>query len=88
MKKWIVWMIALAALPASTFWAQNVQNLTGTWQGALKTPNGQQLRIVIKISVADDKLRAVLYSISVIRSGHDQAEHPEQTGQVIYREGR
>jgi len=62
MKKFIVWMFALAALRGSVLQGQNVQNLTGTWQGALKSPNGQ-LRIVVKISLADDKLRAVLYSI-------------------------
>ena len=38
------------------------QHLTGTWQGTLPTP--KPLRIVIKISRADDEsLKAVLYSI-------------------------
>jgi uncharacterized protein (TIGR03435 family) len=40
------------------------QGLTGTWQGSLPAPQGKPLRIVIKISRADDEsLKAVLYSI-------------------------
>lgn len=62
MKKSILSVIALAALSVSVFQAQNVQKIVGTWQGALKSPNGQ-LRIVIKVSLDDDKLKAVLYSI-------------------------
>ena len=62
MKKLMLWIIALAALPGSAF----AQNITGTWQGAIQPPQGQgrELRIVIKISTTDaDKLAAVMYSI-------------------------
>jgi uncharacterized protein (TIGR03435 family) len=54
--------IALVAALCGAAWAQNPDNITGTWQGALKTPGGQ-LRLVIKISVENDKFKAVLYSI-------------------------
>jgi uncharacterized protein (TIGR03435 family) len=37
-------------------------NVTGTWQGALKT-GPQELRLVFKITLDDDKLKAVFYSI-------------------------
>jgi len=60
MKKWMPRTIALAAFLLS---ALSAQNLTGTWQGALKGPQ-RELRTVIKISTTDnDKLAAVLYSI-------------------------
>jgi uncharacterized protein (TIGR03435 family) len=63
MKKLILWIIALAALPGGALFAQSI---TGTWQGALQipqAPNGE-LRIVIKISTTDaDNLKAVMYSI-------------------------
>jgi uncharacterized protein (TIGR03435 family) len=52
-------MIAFAALPGSALQAQNI---TGDWQGTLEA-GPQKLRIVIKISLADDKLQATLYSI-------------------------
>ena len=57
--------IALAVLSAgasfSPAFAQ--QNIVGTWQGSLKGPQ-QELRTVIKISMADnEKLTAVFYSI-------------------------
>jgi len=59
MKKLMLWMIALVALPAGALFAQDI---TGTWQGALQA--GRELRIVIKISKGDDGgLKAVLYSI-------------------------
>ena len=59
MKKLTLWIIALAALPGSAF----AQNITGTWQGALKA-GPQELRIVVKISTTDkDKLTAITYSI-------------------------
>jgi len=60
MRKLILW-IACAAISGGALLAQNV---TGTWQGALQPPQGPQLRIVIKISRADDEsLKAVMYSI-------------------------
>jgi uncharacterized protein (TIGR03435 family) len=40
----------------------NAPKITGQWQGALKTPDGQ-LRIVIEISSDQEKLKANLYSI-------------------------
>jgi uncharacterized protein (TIGR03435 family) len=52
-------MIAFAALPGSALQAQNI---TGSWQGTLEA-GPQKLRIVVKISLEDDKLKATLYSI-------------------------
>jgi uncharacterized protein (TIGR03435 family) len=52
-------IIALAALLAA---ALHAQHITGTWQGTLKAGPGE-LRIVMKISLEDDKLKAVMYSI-------------------------
>jgi bla regulator protein blaR1 len=69
MKKLIPWMIALAALPGSALFAQN---LTGAWQGTLTPPAaaGKELRIVIKITTTDaDTLKAVLYSIDQAAQG-------------------
>jgi len=40
----------------------NAPKITGQWQGALKTPDGQ-IRIVVKISSDQDKLKANFYSI-------------------------
>jgi uncharacterized protein (TIGR03435 family) len=48
-----------AALLVATLHAQNI---TGTWQGTLKA-GPQELRTVYKISLENDKLKAVLYSI-------------------------
>jgi len=62
MKKLMLCVIALAALRGSALQAQNAQKIAGTWQGALKSPNGQ-LRVVIKVSLENDKLKAVFYSI-------------------------
>ena len=59
MKKWMPRIIALAVLSLGALFAQDV---TGTWQGTLQTPQ-QALRIVIKISKADTGLKAVMYSI-------------------------
>lgn len=59
MKKLMLWMIAFAALPGSALQAQNV---TGSWQGTLEA-GPRKLRIVFKISLEDDKLKATLYSI-------------------------
>jgi uncharacterized protein (TIGR03435 family) len=63
MKKLILWIVTLAALPGDAMFAQT---MTGTWQGALKVPqapNGE-LRTVIKISTTDaDHLKAELFSI-------------------------
>jgi uncharacterized protein (TIGR03435 family) len=59
MKKLLVWFVVLIALQG---FALQAQNLTGTWQGSLK-PGERELRIVIKISLDNDKLKAVFYSI-------------------------
>ena len=59
MKKLIVWIFALAAVPALL-----AQNITGSWQGSLQPAPGRTLRIVFKISRADDEsLKATIYSI-------------------------
>jgi uncharacterized protein (TIGR03435 family) len=54
-----VMILALAALSGGALFAQNI---TGTWQGTLKA-GPQELRIVIKVSLDNDKLKAVTYSI-------------------------
>ena len=59
MRKSTMWA---AALLLSLGIGANAQNLAGTWQGTLKA-GPQDLRIVIKLSLQDDKLAAVLYSI-------------------------
>jgi uncharacterized protein (TIGR03435 family) len=60
MNKLILSILTLAAMPGSALFAQNI---TGTWQGSLQGPQGPALRIVMKISIEDDKLKAVSYSI-------------------------
>jgi uncharacterized protein (TIGR03435 family) len=59
MKRCMLWIAALVAVQAGALFAQD---LTGTWQGTLK-PGQRELRIVMKISRDDDKLKAVMYSI-------------------------
>jgi uncharacterized protein (TIGR03435 family) len=60
-KKLTLSTIALAALSVCPLLAQ-VQDITGTWQGTLKT--GRDLRIVFKISKTDNgALKAVMYSL-------------------------
>ena len=54
MKRLILWMASLGTLCA--------QDIVGTWQGAV-TPNGRELRIVIKITRDDGNLNAALYNI-------------------------
>jgi uncharacterized protein (TIGR03435 family) len=54
-------MLWTAAVAASAVFAQ-AQNITGTWQGTLKA-GPKDLRIVIKISLDNDQLKAVTYSI-------------------------
>jgi uncharacterized protein (TIGR03435 family) len=63
MKKLMLWIVALAALPGHATFAQT---MTGTWQGALKIPQAQkgELRIVLKISTTDaDSLKAEMFTI-------------------------
>ena len=52
-----------AAAFALSVCALLAQNITGSWQGTLVPPNGKELRIVFKVSMANDALKAVLYSI-------------------------
>jgi uncharacterized protein (TIGR03435 family) len=60
MKRMMLWLIAFVGSAGALF----AQNITGSWQGTLQAPQGRPLRIVIKISRADDEsLKAVLYSI-------------------------
>jgi uncharacterized protein (TIGR03435 family) len=73
MKKLMVWMIALTAAPLFA------QNITGSWQGTLQSPQGA-LRIVINISTTEaDTLKALLYSI-------DQGAQP-MTASAVLRNG-
>jgi uncharacterized protein (TIGR03435 family) len=62
MKKWMVWIFALMALPLSALETPDTQKIIGKWQGAIKIPNGQ-LRIVIDVSSDTNKLKANFYSI-------------------------
>ncbi len=64
MRRLFLSLLAFSVLPGTALFAQNI---SGSWQGALKVtgPNGSaELRIVIKISRADDEsLKATFYSI-------------------------
>ena len=66
MKKVMLAILALAVLSAgsASFSQLSAQSITGTWQGALKPPQGRELRMVFKISTGnDDKLKALLYNV-------------------------
>lgn len=53
-------ILGLAALAAASVFAQNI---AGTWQGTLQTPQ-RSLRLVMKVTRADDEsLKAMFYSI-------------------------
>ena len=58
MKKLMLSIAALALLAAAPLWAQD---LTGNWQGTLKS--GKDLRMILVVSKDDGRLRARLYSI-------------------------
>jgi len=73
MKKWMTRIIAVAALSGNVLLAQNV---TGTWQGTLQA--GRELRIVIKVSMADDAWKAAMYSI-------DQGGQPFPSGSFTFQ---
>lgn len=61
MKKLILQVATLVAISGSSLLAQG---LTGTWQGALKLPNGQELRTVVKIETTEkETLKGTFYSI-------------------------
>jgi uncharacterized protein (TIGR03435 family) len=70
---------AFAALLAS---ALHAQNITGTWQGTLK-PGPQDLRIVVKISLDNDKPKAVMYSIDQAGGQPINAKSITQDGSTI-----
>ena len=59
MQKLTRWTMALAALLGSALQAQDI---TGNWQGTLQAGQ-QKLRIVFKIALENDKLKATVYSI-------------------------
>src|SRR5580704_6155348 len=66
MKKLILSMLALCALPGGALFAQN---MTGTWQGTLKVQT-TEVRIAIKISRGDDEsLKATLYNVDQAAAG-------------------
>lgn len=63
MKRMLPWMLGLALMfgnVASALYAQD-KDLTGNWQGTLQA--GRGLRIVMKITKDDGKLKGVSYSI-------------------------
>jgi uncharacterized protein (TIGR03435 family) len=57
-KKLMVWMVAAVAMVGTVARAQDI---TGDWQGTLHA--GKDLRIVLKVTKDDGKLKAVAYSI-------------------------
>jgi uncharacterized protein (TIGR03435 family) len=59
MKKLTLWMTVLAALLGSALQAQSI---TGNWQGTLQA-GPQKVRIVFKIALENDKLKATLYTV-------------------------
>ena len=61
MTKLTLWMMTLAALLGS---AMQGQDLAGNWQGTL--PAGpQKVRVVFKIALENDKLKATLYTVDL-----------------------
>src|SRR5579863_1926219 len=59
MKKLMLWILALVALQGCALQAQDI---TGNWQGTLQA-GPQKVRIVFKISLENDKLKATLYAV-------------------------
>jgi uncharacterized protein (TIGR03435 family) len=60
--------VVLSSMHPAQTWAQSTpknaaQDIAGTWQGTLQTPQGQSFRIVVKVSKDDAGLKAVLYNI-------------------------
>jgi hypothetical protein len=72
-------ILAFAGLLAS---ALHAQNITGTWQGTLKA-GPRDLRIVLKISLEDDKLKAVVYSIDLAGGQPMNANSISRDGSTI-----
>jgi uncharacterized protein (TIGR03435 family) len=59
MKKLMLCLVALAALLATP--ALRAQDISGNWQGTLKA--GKDLRIIVRVTKDDARLKAVMYSI-------------------------
>jgi uncharacterized protein (TIGR03435 family) len=79
MKKLVLWLMVFAAGSGSALYAQNTQNIAGSWQGTLQPQGGPALRIVMQISRADDQtLKAVMYSI-------DQGGQPINAREVSFQ---
>src|SRR5579863_2374698 len=74
MKKLMLWILALVALQGCALQAQDI---TGNWQGTLQA-GPQKVRIVFKISLENDKLKATLRTV-------DQPSPPIAT--TITRDG-
>ena len=60
--------IVFSSMHPAQSWAQSTpknaaQDITGTWQGTLQPPQGSSIRIVMKLSKDDGRLKAVMYSI-------------------------
>ncbi len=72
MKKLILGMVAFATLLGGSLRAQDI---TGAWQGTLTPANGKELRIILKISKDDGRLKALMYSI-------DQGAQPFKASSV------
>ena len=76
MKKLTLWMMALAALLGS---ALEAQNITGNWQGTLQA-GPQKVRIIFKIALENDNLKAIVYSTS---TNHRRLSRPPSRGMVL-----
>jgi uncharacterized protein (TIGR03435 family) len=59
MRRFVLWMIAVASFSGCALFAQD---LTGQWQGTLSAP-GRDLRTVFKITKDDGNYRTIFYSI-------------------------
>jgi len=82
MKKLMLQVLACLALFTGVLRAQD---LTGTWQGTLTPPQGKELRIVLKITKADDaKLKGVMFSIDQSAQGIPVGVVSVQGGVVKY----
>lgn len=53
-------LLLLTVLSGTTLLAQDI---SGNWQGSLQPPQGSALRLVLKISLENDHLKALAYSI-------------------------
>jgi uncharacterized protein (TIGR03435 family) len=66
MKKLLLWIFAFTALSTGSIWAQDI---AGTWQGTLQTPQ-KELRIIMKVTKGDKgEWKTAFYSI-------DQSSQP------------